>query len=297
MKSSQREREAKITKKLAGLGIESTWTREAFRYMEENGFGLNQISTKVAPYIRQKIALESERNNQEELAKKIKLFTIQNKYIGIRNAAFAEIFREINSGSLNLNSCREISNGLLAKKMILWNKWDSRSLISVLVLSGVLYGLLYWKSEFFKNASDLFQKVILCFISGVVALPKALKMFRPIELNTSGLFAGTNLSLEDIEQDIRKIDNSILKLIEHSLKGNEDEFDKVLKNCTILINAAIPPVTPDDSSRNEIMTTFVKLIKARYGLAPFTPPPSSVSPPPLPSALVAHPLREEIYRH
>jgi hypothetical protein len=62
MKSSQREREAKIRAKLAGLGIDSTWTREACKYMEINGFGLNQVSTKVAPYIREKIAIESQRN-------------------------------------------------------------------------------------------------------------------------------------------------------------------------------------------------------------------------------------------
>jgi hypothetical protein len=45
------------------------------------------------------------------------------------------------------------------------------------------------------------------------------------------------------------------------------------------------------------MTTFVKLIKVRYGLPPFRSPSLSITPPPPPSALADNPLREEIYRH
>jgi hypothetical protein len=42
-----------------------------------------------------------------------KLGPIQDQYIKIRNDAFAEIFCGINSKSLNLDNCREISKGLL----------------------------------------------------------------------------------------------------------------------------------------------------------------------------------------
>ena len=61
MSSKEKEKNNKIKAKLSGHGIDGSWLNKAKSYMEENGYGINQISTKVVPYIQEEIKLVEER--------------------------------------------------------------------------------------------------------------------------------------------------------------------------------------------------------------------------------------------
>ncbi|MDW9478970.1 hypothetical protein GOB57_09780 [Sinorhizobium meliloti] len=61
-----------VSRKLRGEGIDPSWAEEALRIMEEYGYGLNQLSTRVLPELRRRIderAQEEARKRQEKLEK------------------------------------------------------------------------------------------------------------------------------------------------------------------------------------------------------------------------------------
>jgi|LakMenE18May11ns_1017448.scaffolds.fasta_scaffold9950517_5 hypothetical protein len=259
--SNDKDRYSKTRAKLAGEGIESKWTSEALSYMKKYGYSLNQISTKVAPYIRDRIQEESElkaqkeleraeRNAQRDLEKSIKLNPIKEQYLKLRNRAFSEIYSEINQKNLNINDYKKISEALLAKKIIILNKWTFKKLFSVFINTGIIYGLLYWIFDSVSNASQSTTKIIIGVICAVVSLPKASSMTsRPIELQTGEVFRGTNFSINDLDSSITECDDNILKLIKCSLDGNKSEFLNILKKCTVpLVTAPVtPPPLPGNS--------------------------------------------------
>lgn len=242
MSSKERERNNKIRAKLSGHGIDGSWFYEAKSYMERNGYGINQISTKVVPYIRDRIQEEAELKTQRELEKSIELKSIKEKYLELRNQAFSDIYSEINQKNFNISDYKKISEALLAKKIIILNKWTFKKIFGVFLNTIIIYFLIYWIFDSVSNASESTTKIVLMVICAVVSIPKALSMTsRPIELQTGEVFRGTNFSLNDLDPSITECDDNILKLIKCSLDHNESEFLNILKKCTVPLGTPHPP--------------------------------------------------------
>ena len=197
---------------------------------------------------------------QRELDRTIKLDQIKEKYLKFRNQAFAELYYEINQNTLNTINCKEISNSLLAKKVIKINKWSYKQLSILFLITGIIYGVLYWIFDSVKNASESTEKIIIGIIGGAVLFHAALRMaLKPVELQTEEIFRGTGFSVNDLDSSIIECDDNILKLIKCSLDGDKAGFGEILKK--VVVPLVTPPLQPS----------------------------KSVTPPPLPSAKVTPP--------
>jgi hypothetical protein len=264
MSSKEKERNNKIKAKLSGHGIDGSWLNKAKSYMEENGYGINQISTKVVPYIQEEIKLVEEREflkrkeiERKEKERKDQLELIEKKYIDFRNNAFGVILIKICHKELNIENCREISKSLLEGKVIRENKGGFAYTLKICFLVGIIYGSLYWMFDFVKNASDFHQKIILGIICVILLLPRAFKItFEPVELQTSDIFSGTSFFKHDMDSSILDYDKKILKLIEYSLKSNKSKFDTTLEEITkiSITSPHLPNLTPSmPSNPNRII--------------------------------------------
>lgn len=258
MSAKERERNNKIKAKLSGHGIDRSWFNEAKYYMEKNGYGINQISTKVVPHIQEEIkfreesaALEKEEKRRKEQERNDQLELIKPKYIEFRNKAFSDILLKIYLKELNLENCREISKSLIDKKIIRENKAGFKYIVKIVFLVGVIYGTLYWINDFVRNASDFHQKIILAVICFILVLPRAFRFtLSPVELQSGDIFSGTIFTEQDMDSSILDYNKKLLKLIEYSLEANKSRFDKTLEEILILeptsppLSKPIPPPLP-----------------------------------------------------
>ena len=237
MSPKEKDRKNKIKAKLSGHGIDESWLNKANTYMEKNGYGINQISTKVVPYIQEEINLSKERAalKEEEIIRKEKerkdqLELIKPKYLELRNNAFSEILLKIHHKQLNLENCREISKSLIDKKIIHENKGGFKYSLKIVLLTGIIYGALHLVFDFIRNASDFYKKIVLAIICFILVLPRAFKFtFAPVELQTRDIFSGTIFTQKDMDSSVLKDDEKILKLIEYSLKANKSRFYTTLE--------------------------------------------------------------------
>lgn len=251
MSTEERERNNKIKAKLSGLGIDPSWFNEVKSCMEENGYGINQIATKVLPHIQEQIKLTKQREalkekeiRRKEHDRKEQFELIKPKYLEFRNKAFCDILIKINAHELNLENCREISKLLIDKKFILYYKAGVKKYaIKIVILTGIVYGTIYYVFDSVKKASDFQQNIIVAVICFILFLPRAFKISNtPVVLETRDIFSGTIFSEQDIDLSILEYNKKFLKLIEYSLEENRSSFDKTLEEIYILEPSSPPPL-------------------------------------------------------
>ena len=235
--SYNNDRVEKVKRKLHGEGIDSKWVNEAMAYMDRNGYSVNQVSTKVAPYIRGRLkadlAIQREKEKEEILKQeqvKIRLVATESKYIEYRNNALNEIIKALLCKETSIEKYSEISIDLMNKKLISINSWRLSSIVIHVLLIGVVVAIIYSLFGSFRDSSENTKGIIVAIISLIIIFPYHLKVVtEKIELSSKKVFKDSEFTRQNLNESIRKFDNLIFKIIEHSLSKDLSKFDFVLK--------------------------------------------------------------------